>query len=274
MPEYPEVTTVCRTLNKLLTGKYFSLLEIFEAKLFKEANVTLFQEFLQGEKIERIYNIGKFLVWELSNKKVLLSHLRMEGKFYYLKSTKKTLEHPHIRAIFHFSDGSAAYYLDGRMFGTFELRFRDTLLSTPPISLLAPNPFDITHLELFNRLRRTSQSIKTSLLNQRILLGLGNIYVDEVLHAAKILPTTPSNLLTVPQVKAIIKNSQQILKHATELGGSSVHTFTIIDTQTGGYQKYLKVYGRTGEECSSCTTKIIKIRVNNRGTHYCPRCQR
>lgn len=203
----------------------------------------------------------------------------MDGKFYYLESFEKTYNHPHVRAAFHFVDGSAVFYLDVRMFGTFELRYHDTLLTTPPVSLLAKTPFETTHLDLFNRLRRTTQSIKTSLLNQRILLGLGNIYVDEVLHASKIRPTLPSNSLSLLQVEEVVKNSQKILKKATEHGGSSVHTFTIINTKSGNYQKgsyqnFLKVYGKTGQKCLTCSDTIVKIRVNNRGTHYCPSCQK
>lgn len=274
MPELPEVTTVSNRLNTLLVGKRIVSVEVVTAKLIKGVSPLKLSKYLTDRVIKRIYNIGKFMVWEFSDQgPYLLSHMRMDGR-YHLSYPGEVDYVANTRLIFNLDDDSRLIYIDTRGFGTFELREQQDLLALPPISLLAKTPEDISFSELAARFSRSRRAIKTLLLDQHCILGLGNIYADEVLFASKILPTRLAASLKDREVRSILKNARRILAEAIRFGGSSVHSFYVLNDEIGGYQGRLKVYSRARKACFNCNNPIEKIKLNGRGTHFCSRCQR
>lgn len=274
MPELPEVVTVTNRLNSLVAGRRLVSVEVVTAKMIKDLSPLNFANSLSGRTFKRIYNIGKFMVWEFEDEgPQLLSHMRMDGRF-FLTNLDQERYIANTRLIFQLDDSSRLIYIDNRGFGTFELREREKLLTTAPISLLAKTPEDMSLSELSQRLSTSRRAIKTLLLDQHSILGLGNIYVDETLFAARILPTRAANSLKAREIKAILTNSRRILAEAIALGGSSVHSFYVLNDEIGGYQNKLKVYSRQDKPCFNCHRPIMKIKLNGRGTHFCSNCQR
>ncbi|MDZ7293270.1 DNA-formamidopyrimidine glycosylase [Mycoplasmopsis pulmonis] len=273
MPELPEVRVVCKSLNEKVQNLVFKKVEIFNPKLFKEYDPSYFQEFLIGEKILKISNLGKNIIYFLTNNKIMLSHLRMEGKYsFYEQKPKETLKH--IQAIFYFENGSELHYRESRPFGTFHIRYLNNYLKIDPLAKVAQSPGEIDFETFYNRLSKKALAIKPTLLDQSIVSGIGNIYADEILFASKIHPATPSNLLSKDKVKEILKNAIEILDKSTELGGSTINSYESLNKKEGQYQNFLKVHTKKGEFCIKCSSKIEKIKFKGRGTYFCPTCQK
>lgn len=272
MPELPEVRVVTKALNGYVQNKVISNIIVLRDTLIKEFNSQVFKDYLQNETILKITNRGKFIIFHLSNEKILISHLRMEGKYNFYPT--RTFRKPHDHVIFEFRDGSNLHYNDTRMFGTFHLRNEKDYLSTDPLRKLAKIPAETESLELFKILNKKSRAIKTVLLDQTILVGLGNIYVDEVLFACKIHPQTLAKTLTFDQVSQILIKATTILDQSTELGGSSIKSYTSLNKQQGQFQNFLKVHTKVNSPCPNCQRLISKIKVNGRGTYFCATCQK
>lgn len=276
MPELPEVTTVSRRLDSLIAGRRVVSVDVVTPKLVKGVSPQILANRLEGLVFKRVYNIGKFMVWEFEDTPLLLlSHMRMDGRYHLATRPEPDSYIANTRLIFELEDGGRLTYIDTRGFGTFELREGESeLLATPPISLLAKTPDAISPPEFLARLARSKRPIKTLLLDQQCILGLGNIYADETLFAAKFLPNRPASSLSRGEVLAILGEAARILKEACELGGSSVHSFYVLNEEIGGYQGRLKVYARNNKPCLTCGKLIKKIRLGGRGTHLCLTCQR
>ncbi|WP_033161235.1 DNA-formamidopyrimidine glycosylase [[Mycoplasma] collis] len=272
MPELPEVVVVSSQLNKNIVNKTINNVFIYNNNLIKEVNSKEFISFLMGEKILKVTNYGKFIVFYLSNNKVLLSHLRMEGKYFYYKNKLNKQKHDYV--IFEFSDKSYLHYNDTRMFGTFHIRTDKNYNTTNPLAKLSKVPWELNANDLYMKLQKRKQKIKTALLDQTLILGLGNIYVDEVLFASNLNPETKTNELSLKKVKEIIANSTLILKKSIELGGSSIDSYTSLNKQEGQYQNFLKVHTKKGHPCKVCKSIILKTKINGRGTYFCPLCQK
>lgn len=270
MPEMPEVATAARYIDQDVHGKTIVEAKILVAKMVKEISVPVFEQTLQNKNIKLVTNIGKHLVFVLSNNLILLSHLRMEGRYRFAE-TLHLGKHDH--AWFRFDDGFLVFQ-DTRKFATFHLRKQEDFLVTPPLNKLGFLPEDIDANYLYHKLKHKQNHIKTALLDQSLIIGLGNIYVDEVLWASKIHPQKRGYQLSLAQMEIILTNIVQILNKATLEGGSSIKTYLAYNKIKGNYQKYLKVHTKKGEVCPRCHDIIKKIKVNGRGTYYCPSCQR
>ena len=270
MPELPEVRVSSSLINKNIAGKTIKDVHVFRNKLIKESSESKFVNFLVGETIIKVDNIGKFIVFHLTNNKVMLSHLRMEGNYHSIDSVEKREKHDHV--IFEFNDFVMAYN-DSRAFGTFHIRTEGNYLTTLPISKLAKEPQETNPEELFEKLKKKRIAIKSSLLDQTILLGLGNIYVNEVLYVSGINPTTPSNSITLSELKTILKNSSLIMDKSTKMGGTTIKSYVSFNEKQGTYQNELLVHGKNKEQCKKCKSNIEKIKVGGRGTYFCPLCQ-
>ena len=196
----------------------------------------------------------------------------MEGKF---KFTKELLD-KHSHVIFTFTDDTILIYHDVRKFGKmFYYDKKQDIYSVAPLNKLGPEPFEITdQLYLFNRLQKSKKPIKTSLLDQNIMAGIGNIYADEICFACTINPNSISNTISVEKCVEIIHNASVILKEAIADGGSTVKTFQSAHGVDGLFQQKLKVYGKENQRCPRCEEIIIKTFINQRGTHYCKNCQK
>ena len=272
MPELPEVETVKRTLKNMILNKEIRDVDVFYEKMVRNASSNQLKEALIGKKILDIKRYGKYLVFIFKDI-ALISHLRMEGKYFVKNADDMKQKHEHI--IIYFTDGDTLRYNDTRKFGTWDLCELKDIESNSPITKLGYEPFNksLTIDYLFNKLQKKSIAIKSALLDQTIITGLGNIYVDEVLFYCNLSPTLKSNLVTKKDCENIIKNSIKVLNKAISLGGTTIRSYTSSLGVSGRFQNELQVHDKKGEDCPVCKHTIIKTKVNGRGTYYCPKCQ-
>jgi formamidopyrimidine-DNA glycosylase len=272
MPEMPEVETVRRTLTPLAVGKTIKRVDVWYDKVIV-GDVKSFQQQLKGKTIEKIDRYGKYLLFRLGDL-TIVSHLRMEGKYRLITADAPREKHEHLQFIF--TDGSALRYDDVRKFGRLQLVETGTERIVTGIKHLGPEALspEFTEDYFAKALKNKTKKIKNLLLDQTVVAGLGNIYVDEVLWQAKINPVAESKDLTKQQVQDLYEAINSTIKEAIKLGGTTVHSFLNAEGQAGGYQDRLEVYGRAGEDCLRCGRKLVKSKVNGRGTTYCPNCQR
>lgn len=272
MPELPEVETVRRGLEKLILGKKISSVDISYPKMIK-TDFGQFQKELPGQVVESMGRRGKYLLFHLSDK-VLISHLRMEGKYFYYPDEIPPRKHAHV--FIHFEDGGTLVYEDVRKFGTMELLAPELLEAYFLSKKLGPEPREADFdLKIFKQaLKKSKKPIKSHLLDQTLVAGLGNIYVDEVLWRAKVHPSRLSNSLTSQEARKVYDETIKVLGEAVEKGGSTIRTYTNAFGEDGTMQEFHQVYDKTGQACSRCGAIIEKIQLGGRGTHFCPKCQR
>ncbi|AOM82268.1 DNA-formamidopyrimidine glycosylase [Salisediminibacterium beveridgei] len=274
MPELPEVETVRKTLEELITGKTIDHVWVGWPKMVKKPDdAEAFKTMLLKETVEAVERKGKFLKVIL-HEHVLVSHLRMEGKYALHQPGAEPSKHTHV--IVTFTDGTALHYADVRKFGTMHLFPKGEEENHPPLSKLGPEPVGpnaIQSAELHRRLMRTSRAVKAALLDQAVLTGLGNIYVDEALFQAGIHPATPAHQLTAQEVMTLHQAVQKTLLDAIAQGGTSIRSYVNGRGEMGYFQQQLYVYGRAKEQCRVCRTEIIRTVIAGRGTHICSKCQ-
>ncbi|SDW95665.1 DNA-(apurinic or apyrimidinic site) lyase [Marininema mesophilum] len=273
MPELPEVETVKKTLQKLISGKTIEEGVVTLPRIIQEPpSPDLFQEMLKGQTIHDVGRRGKFLRIFLDTH-VLVSHLRMEGRYHLAMKDEPIEKHTHVR--FCFTDGTELRYKDVRQFGTMHLYPLGEDLKRPPLAKLGPEPLseDFTLAGFQRSLSGRRTKIKSLLLNQAFLSGLGNIYVDEALFGASILPERLVESLTPDDVERLYTSIRSVLSTAVEAGGSSVRSYVDGNGEMGMFQLQIKVYGRKGEACHQCGEPIQRIVVTGRGTHFCTTCQ-
>lgn len=273
MPELPEVETVRRTLIELVKGKTIEAVYIHWPKIIKKPEETVqFQDAVAGQTIQDVGRRGKFLKFYLDDY-VLVSHLRMEGKYGLFQSSDPIDKHTHV--VFKMTDGSELRYKDVRKFGTMHLFTKGEEELHMPLSHLGPEPFSesFTPEYLQEKLKKTNRKIKAVLLDQKVLVGLGNIYVDEALFRSGIHPERPANGLSAEETAKLHLEIVRTLSEAVEKGGSTVRSYVNTQGQIGMFQLQLFVYGRTNEPCKVCGETLIKTVVGGRGTHYCSSCQ-
>ncbi len=272
MPELPEVETVRRSLEQLVKGKTITDVTVFYHPMI-EIDSETFIRTLKGKTIHAVERAGKHLLFDLGDL-YLLSHLRMEGKYFLKRPGETKDKHEHV--IFYLEDQETLRYHDVRKFGTMALREKGLAYQTPPLSLLGKEPleadFDGTYL--WSRMKHTRRAVKTALLDQRLISGLGNIYVDETLFCAGIHPEKKTTRLRKKDCHMLASCSTQVLKKAVDLGGSSIRSYTDSLGITGRFQNELNVHLQKNRPCQNCGTSIQKIKVNGRGTYFCPTCQR
>ncbi|MCP3030545.1 DNA-formamidopyrimidine glycosylase [Halobacillus sp. A1] len=274
MPELPEVETVRQTLKQLIINKEIEEVSIFWNNIIKNpADPDVFKSLLQGQTILDIKRKGKFLVFEMEDLS-MVSHLRMEGKFGVYDHTVPKPKHTHV--IFHFKDGSELRYNDVRKFGTMHLFEKGTEWASKPLNQLGPDPFDPAFTEeyFYEKLKRTTRNIKAVLLDQAVVAGLGNIYVDEALYRARVHPERQADQLTLEEVKRVREASTSTIVAAVEQGGTTIRSYLNGQGEMGMFQQQLQVYGKENTDCQSCGSPIIKLKVSGRGTHVCPICQK
>ena len=272
MPELPEVETVRRGLEKLILGKKISNIEIRYPKMIK-TDLNQFQKELPGQVIQSMGRRGKYLLFNLRDK-VLISHLRMEGKYFYYPDEIPERKHAHI--LVHFEDGTTLVYEDVRKFGTMELLRKDQLEAYFAARKLGPEPTEADFLlpPFAAALSRSKKPIKPYLLEQTLVVGLGNIYVDEVLWRARIHPARPAASLKPAEAKRLREQIIEVLQLGIEKRGSTIRTYRNALGEDGTMQDFLQVYGKTGQPCARCSSPIEKIKLGGRGTHLCPHCQK
>lgn len=274
MPELPEVETIRRTLEHLIIGKQIEDVTIYWPKIIKKpVEHEQFIDALKGQTIESVGRRGKFLIFYLTDL-ALVSHLRMEGKYGLFPAEEKMDKHTHV--LFTFTDRTQLRYKDVRKFGTMHLFVKGEEQSSLPLSQLGPEPLsdEFSKEYMMSSLQKTSRNIKAVLLDQKLVVGVGNIYVDESLYRAKIHPQRIASSLTEEEIERIVSEVKSTLAEAIAQGGSTIRTYINSQGQIGMFQQRLLVYGRNGEPCKECGTEIEKLKVAGRGTHICPVCQK
>jgi formamidopyrimidine-DNA glycosylase len=196
----------------------------------------------------------------------------MEGKYFFLNKEDDYIK-KHKIITFTLDDGLLIYH-DVRKFGKMKLVKKDSYMKDESVAKLGKEPFTISKEELYNKIHRLNKKIKQSLLDQTVISGLGNIYVDEVLFDSNISPNRISKDITLKECEKIIESSIQILNKAIKLKGSTIATYHFNNNEAGGFQNEHKVYGKKGCNCVKCHSKIEKMVVAGRGTYYCRNCQK
>ncbi|ODP29053.1 DNA-formamidopyrimidine glycosylase [Paenibacillus nuruki] len=273
MPELPEVETVRRTLNTLVAGKTIDHVTVSLPRIIQlPDDHKQFEIELQGHTIEKVERRGKFLRIVMDHL-VLVSHLRMEGRYGVYTKDEPVEKHTHV--IFHFTDGTELRYKDVRQFGTMHLFKKDEDLQSKPLMHLGLEPLapEFTAEQFINLMSKRRTMIKPVLLNQKYVVGIGNIYVDEALFRSGIHPEQIANTLTAEQLTRLHEAIVSTLADAVEAGGSSIKSYVNGQGEMGMFQHSLRIYGRKAEPCYECGTLVEKTVVGGRGTHFCPVCQ-
>ncbi|MDP1511262.1 DNA-formamidopyrimidine glycosylase [Paenibacillus sp. CMAA1739] len=273
MPELPEVETIKRTLNELIVDKHIDHVTVNLPRIIQRPDdINAFAMELAGHRITGVERRGKFLRILLDGL-VLVSHLRMEGRYGLYSQDDPVEKHTHV--IFHFKDGTELRYQDVRQFGTMHLFPAGQDLLEKPLNKLGLEPMDeaFTPEMLRAAVGTRSTSIKAALLNQSYVVGIGNIYVDESLFKAGIHPAQPAKSLTDSQFNVLHEAIVSTLGASIQVGGSSIKSFVNGQGKTGDFQHQLQIYGRNAKPCINCGTLIEKSVVAGRGTHHCPICQ-
>ena len=269
MPELPEVETVKNELKKKLLKQRINDIKVFYDGIIA-TNLNSFKNNIIGQNIVDITRRGKFLIFELTDY-FLVSHLRMEGKYFIKNLNEEFSKHDHI--IFYFDDFTLRYN-DTRKFGKMYLVTKNELYTLTPLSKLGYEPWDTDlNIDYLKDKFNNNIAIKTLLLDQSIISGIGNIYADEILFLSKINPSKKGKDLNKNELNNIIINTRIVLEQGIKNKGTTIHSFTSLG-ETGHNQDSLLVHTKEGYPCSVCGEIIKKTRINGRGTYYCPKCQR
>ena len=269
MPELPEVETIRRTLKPLILNHKIESIEVFYEKVI-DGNVNGFIQTLTNQTFLDIDRVGKYLVFKLEQE-AFISHLRMEGKYFVVKKEEEIHKHCHV--IFHLDHGYDLRYEDTRKFGRMQLVSLDHYKEEKPLNKLGKELFDIDPKALYEKLKTIKRPIKEVLLDQTIILGIGNIYANEICFKMGIHPNAPANHLTLKRTKELVEDACLILNEAIKQGGTTIHTFSANGID-GLFQVRLNVHGKQGQPCPICHRPIEKIKIGGRGTYYCKHCQR
>lgn len=272
MPEIVEVRVVAKVLKNQILGKRIENVKVLYPNIIV-GDTREFESSLKGKVFSNVSTFGKWLAFELGELS-FLSHLRMEGKYYYVKRETPIEKHTHV--VFELDDGMDLRYNDVRKFGRMELVETSKIKENASIKKLGLEPDDehLTSTYVLEKLKSIKKPIKTALLDQSIINGLGNIYANEVLFASRINPMREAKSISKNEAESIIENSRMIIEKSFEVGGCTIRSYTSSLGVIGHYQEYLLVHGKTGEACPICSTKIVKTKVDGRGTYHCPKCQK
>ncbi|MBU2591701.1 MAG: bifunctional DNA-formamidopyrimidine glycosylase/DNA-(apurinic or apyrimidinic site) lyase [Nitrospinota bacterium] len=287
MPELPEVETIVRGLAKVIVGQKIISLKTTALKGDKiiiediktSSNLPSIvggvkKKFISaviGSTIKGINRRGKSIIIELSGGHSLIVHLKMTGQLIYTDSSDKVIKHTHL--IFNLSDGKELRYVDVRRFGYIKIFPSENIFLEHPLDTLGHEPIEIKIGELRELLSNHKIRMKSFLLNQSFMSGIGNIYADEILHRSHMHPLKISSNLSGKETAKLHKMIKEVLREAIEHRGSTIRDYVTSTGEAGDFQKMHRVYNKEGKPCRCCQGKIIKIRAGGRSTFFCPACQ-
>lgn len=276
MPELPEVETVRATLQSQIVWQKIKSIQVFYAPMIENQTSEEFINHLVGQTIREVKRYGKYLIF-IFDTVSMICHLRMEGKFFIKEENEPVVKHEHV--IFHFENLQSLRYHDTRKFGKMAIvpsTQIEEIMKYPSLAKLGKeaNSEALEARELYQKIHKKKEAIKTALLNQEILAGLGNIYVDEVCFLSKLYPGQPCCTLSVEDCNHILINSRKVLKGAIAAGGTTIRSYTSSLGVTGRFQLSLHVHMQKGKPCENCATIIEKTVIGGRGTYFCPICQK
>lgn len=273
MPELPEVETTRKKLDQILPGLIIENVEVLWDNIISlPVDINVFEKKLEGQTFERVSRRGKYLLFHLPDY-TLVSHLRMEGKYFLVDESEELSDYVHV--VFHLEQGKKLLYHDVRKFGKMYLVEAGEEYKLPNLMKLGPEPRpDTFKLNDFKKkLKNHKKNIKALLLDQTAVVGLGNIYADEVLFQAGIHPARPADSLEDEEIKNLRLSIFDVLSLAIEKRGTTIRSYSNPDGEEGEFQNFLKIYGRQGLECVECGKEIEKEKIAQRGTHFCSNCQ-
>ena len=276
MPELPEVELVARALDRLIGGRVVASAKLLRPGLAPENTPREFARLLRGARVERVGRRGKHILAEMDNGQVLITHLRMTGRFLMLPARGALPKHTH--ALFRLDEGRRLIFTDQRHFGLMKVVPAERLAEARELRDLAPEPFsdEFTPEQLAGVLRRTRRALKDVLLDQTKVTGLGNIYAAEALFLARLDPFAPASALTRRNVARLHRAVLDVLGEAIAHGSTmNVDPEDIEGSYFGGgFNGRWRVYDREGESCRTCRAPIQRVSHAGRSTYFCPRCQR
>jgi len=270
MPELPEVEVVVRGLQKKIAGAKITGVKLSLPKIVAKGR-RAFGKTLQHLTIQHVRRRGKYIIIELSKDRALIFHLKMTGQLTIVKISEPQKKHTHV--IIDLSGSLQLRFCDIRQFGRVYLIKQADILRLKQISALGPEANKVSQAYFLKNIAKRKGRVKSLLLNQEFLAGIGNIYCDEALYQAKIHPLTPANKIPEKKRIALHQAILEILTAAIKHGGSSVENYLNSQGKPGHYQKKHKVYRRVGQPCRSCHTPINRIKIGGRSSSFCPNCQ-
>ncbi len=282
MPELPEVETVVQGLRRTVLGKTIGQVHLNAP----DSSVVVSQSFgdrtlpdiLSGKSIVSIARRGKNILISLDGEITLWVHLKMTGHFFYLDRSVPLDKHDLVVFDLHTHNHDSASmnlrFNDYRRFGRLRLYYDRELWQQDGLKELGPEPLEMIPADFVSMCRSTRRMIKPALLDQSFIAGLGNIYADESLYAARIHPTRLTSSLSSAKLAELHHHIRRLLRMAIRKMGTSVDSFSGINGNPGEFQKYLKVYGNEGNPCGRCGRSIVREKIGARSAHFCPRCQR
>ncbi|MFQ6066629.1 MAG: bifunctional DNA-formamidopyrimidine glycosylase/DNA-(apurinic or apyrimidinic site) lyase [bacterium] len=272
MPEMPEVETIKRDLEKKVRGKRIERVIIKNKKSVKLPTPAEFIRRIEGKVFSRMERRGKFLLLGLNSEDHLIIHLKLTGRLIY---SRKGEELDYTRVVFVFKDNTQLSFTDVRGFGGIWLISDREFQMLPALGNLGPEPLaeDFTVTRFKGLLKGKRGKIKSLLMDQEFIAGIGNIYSQEALFPSQIHPERSPSSLADEEIEKLYKNLRQILKKAISYRGSSVNAYVDLEGKKGNFESQLKVYGREGKACFKCGTIIKRIDISGRGTYFCPSCQ-
>ncbi|MHB8859547.1 MAG: bifunctional DNA-formamidopyrimidine glycosylase/DNA-(apurinic or apyrimidinic site) lyase [Thermoleophilia bacterium] len=274
MPELPEVETICRQLAPYLSGKKIARVKVVDPLITAPEKARAFSRRVNGQTIESVSRRGKYLLLNLKSGDTLVFHLRMTGRLTQARLPIGKNYRQHLRLVLELSGGSALTFHDARRFG------KAFVLSPDEVEIywkkLGPEPlersFNVRYLERV--VGKRTRPIKSLLLDQSIVAGVGNIYADEALYRAGIHPERPAGEIDSAEAKRLAGAIKATLRRAIELQGSSIDTYRDARGGSGSFQNTFRVHRREGKPCPGCGGTVKKIKVGGRGTYFCPSCQK
>ena len=277
MPELPEVETFVRQLRPLIIGRKIKSFGIANSgdRLIGKQDQLLLRKYLKGDAIKAIDRHGKYLIFQLETGNRIVAHLRMTGRFVY---SSEQFKNKFLRLYLEFIDGSYLNFIDIRKFATFDFQLVKEFLHFNKIKNIGPDAIDEDFNTAYfaNYILHHKRPIYTTLLDQKVVAGIGNIYANEVLFKSRIHPQQPIQSLNQGQIATLIQNIKSILNHSIEFRGTTLidNSYKDLDGNNGEFANSLLVYGKLNQSCSNCNSKILKLKISQRSIFYCPNCQK
>lgn len=274
MPELPEVETVCRGLRGSILGRHIDEVVVRRAKIRIPVPEEL-PERMQGARINAVERRAKYILMHLDNGYTMLGHLGMSGRMMVFSRLPEAAEkHDHIH--FLLNDGQAIVFNDPRRFGLVTGCDTEAVAAHPLLVGLGPEPLgaEFTGDYLYSQLRRRKSAVKPVLMDQKLVVGVGNIYASEALFRTGIHPEQPANEITCRQAAALVLAIRDVLEAAIASGGSTLRNYVDSAGASGYFQHRFQVYDREGKPCANCTTPITRMTQAGRSTFWCKNCQK
>lgn len=288
MPELPEVMTTIAYLKKYVLNKTITKVWFDQKTKIEVLDKSSLSKNILNQKFTNITNVGKYILFTLSNNHTLIIHQKLSGHLLFGKFNLETKsfvnkkdplssdpKNQHIRFVIQFQNNNSLVLSDLRRFASITLVKTKDIYSIKALKTMGINPFekDYTFPNFVSKLKNHKINIKKALLDQTIISGLGNIYSDEVLFKSKILPLRNTNTLSKKELQLLFTNIKTILKKAVESSGTSFDNYRTPEGTKGEFSKFLKVYGRKNQPCKICKKQIKMVKINGRSSCYCPNCQ-